>query len=428
MSKREIRVLAKAEVRAKASGSKVITGYAAMFNSLSSDLGGFVEVIRPGAFTQSLADNADVRCLFNHDEDNILGRSASGTLRLSEDEVGLRFECELGNQSYATDLYESIQRGDVDQCSFGFYCLEDNWVPTNDAPGVLREVMRAEVFDVSPVTFPAYKATSLNARSMFPDGTEEIEVRKAQVAEIRKQEAEKRAAKTKKVAGVDLSAASFAYVGDPEDTSTWKLPIHFPGDEEKTINHIKNALARFPDTKGIPQTDKSMVWHKIVGAAKAHGIKVNEEKSIPVNAEKRADVDSYEEIMSAVNAALPKNMYVCMTYSDYVIACDWSGESNAYVKVPYTYDDGAVELGTPEQVEIDWVPTDRAANAIATLRSQAKAATEEKPAAVVVEAEKTAVVESPAVQAVAEETERANKEAEERGRLAMRARAAAEMV
>ena len=171
--KKEIRVLAKAQIRTKSDGSKVIIGYASMFNSPSQDLGGFVEVIRPGAFTKSLENGADVRCLFNHDENQILGRNTSGTLRLAEDSVGLRFECELGNQSYANDLYESIQRGDVDQCSFGFYCVRDNWVSTPDAPGLLREVLEAEVFDVSPVTFPAYLSTSLSARSLFPEGLTE---------------------------------------------------------------------------------------------------------------------------------------------------------------------------------------------------------------------------------------------------------------
>src|SRR5580704_19345656 len=86
-NKREFRSQA-AEIRAKADGSKVITGYAAMFNSLSSDLGGFVEVIRAGAFSKCLASNPDVRCLFNH-SDVVLGRTTAGTLRLTEDEVGL---------------------------------------------------------------------------------------------------------------------------------------------------------------------------------------------------------------------------------------------------------------------------------------------------------------------------------------------------
>jgi len=141
-----------------------------MFNSPSQDLGGFIEIIRPGAFAKSIANGDDVRCLFNHEADNILGRNTAGTLRLKEDSVGLFFECDLGNQSYATDLYESIKRGDVNQCSFGFFCREDNWLPTSEAPGVLREILEAELMDVSPVTYPAYLATSLSARSLFPDG------------------------------------------------------------------------------------------------------------------------------------------------------------------------------------------------------------------------------------------------------------------
>ena len=80
--------------------------------------------------------------------------------------------------------------------------------------------------------------------------------------------------KTKKVHGVDLSASSFAFVGDLEDPKTWKLPLYFPNDAAKTRNHIKNALFRFADTKEIPDAARASVWRTIAGAAKAHGIKV----------------------------------------------------------------------------------------------------------------------------------------------------------
>jgi uncharacterized protein len=180
---REVRFLANAEVRAKSDGSKVIQGYAAMFNSPSQDLGGFIEVIKPGAFTRSLANGADVRFLFNHDANFVLGRTTAGTLRLTEDNIGLRFECDLPDTQTANDLHTSIKRGDINQCSFGFYCIADNWVPTNDAPGVLREVLEANVFDCSAVTFPAYEATSLSARSLFPDGKAEIEARMAELTQ-----------------------------------------------------------------------------------------------------------------------------------------------------------------------------------------------------------------------------------------------------
>lgn len=80
--------------------------------------------------------------------------------------------------------------------------------------------------------------------------------------------------KTRKIDGTDLSANHFAFVGDPDDTSTWKLPIHFPGDQRKTVNHIKNALHRFDEVKSIPQSARRDVWHVIRGAALNLGIRV----------------------------------------------------------------------------------------------------------------------------------------------------------
>jgi len=79
--------------------------------------------------------------------------------------------------------------------------------------------------------------------------------------------------KTKAAAGVQLPASSFAYVGDPEDTSTWKLPIHFPGDVEKSLNCLKSALVRF-DSVAIPEAERESVWHFLRGAAAAHGVAV----------------------------------------------------------------------------------------------------------------------------------------------------------
>ena len=77
--------------------------------------------------------------------------------------------------------------------------------------------------------------------------------------------------KTKRVSGVQLEASSFAFVGDPDDTNTWKLPIYFRGDTAKTVSHIINALARFDQAK-IPDNERPSVWHFIRGAASAHGI------------------------------------------------------------------------------------------------------------------------------------------------------------
>jgi hypothetical protein len=152
-------------------GRPVITGYAAVFNSLSEDLGGFREVIRPGAFAACLADaGLDVRAVFNHDPNLVLGRSTAGTLRLVEDAHGLSFEVEPPDTSWARDLMVSIARGDISQCSFRFYMFADPlrgqvWRAGSD--GVIREITEfAEVDDVSVVTYPAYKATEVSLRSL----------------------------------------------------------------------------------------------------------------------------------------------------------------------------------------------------------------------------------------------------------------------
>jgi len=142
-----------------------LTGHGAVFNSLSEDLGGFKEIIAPGAFSETLG--ADVRSLFNHDPNMVLGRTAAGTMRLSEDEIGLVYEVDLPETQAARDLETSIGRGDVTQSSFGFRVLEESWQnPTEDQPVPVRVLRRVELYDVGPVTFPAYTATSVTSRAL----------------------------------------------------------------------------------------------------------------------------------------------------------------------------------------------------------------------------------------------------------------------
>lgn len=146
----------------------VISGYAAVYNSESELLYGFFrEIIRPGAFTSSM--NNDVRCLFNHDSSKVLGRTASGTLQLRDDAKGLYFEVTPPDAVWAEDLIESIKRGDINQMSFGFITNDDNWETLADGTD-LRELLDVNLLEVSVVTFPAYQATSVGARSV-----EEIE-------------------------------------------------------------------------------------------------------------------------------------------------------------------------------------------------------------------------------------------------------------
>lgn len=159
------------EVRAAADGKFSISGYAAKYNTVA-DVGDFDETILPGAFDGAVRSGQDVKCLFNHDESIVLGRVANGTLKLRADDKGLWFECQLNPESAEhKNVYASIQRGDVSECSFGFSAQGNNSqrfsMQKNGKP--LREIMQVEkLFDVSPVTYPAYQqGTSVAARSFM---------------------------------------------------------------------------------------------------------------------------------------------------------------------------------------------------------------------------------------------------------------------
>lgn len=146
----------------------VITGYAAVFDQESVDLGGFIEVIRRGAFSDVLARGDDIVALWNHDVNYVLGRVSNGTLKLEEDDIGLRYEVRPRRGGWIDDLIESIRRRDVQGNSFSFFVAEggDRWTKREDGT-YLREILRvAEVRDVGPVTLPAYRQTIVVARSV----------------------------------------------------------------------------------------------------------------------------------------------------------------------------------------------------------------------------------------------------------------------
>ena len=146
-------------------GKRKIGGYAAVFNSLSVVLWDFREEIAPGAFAEAIAKN-NVRALWNHDTSEVLGASANGTLYLAEDATGLRFDLELPDTQRGRDAYTLIERGDVGQMSFGFRSLPDGSEWRIDEDGMyIRRLLKADLLEVSPVTFPAYPATSVGVRS-----------------------------------------------------------------------------------------------------------------------------------------------------------------------------------------------------------------------------------------------------------------------
>jgi HK97 family phage prohead protease len=139
-----------------------IVGYAAMFDKMSENMGGFTERISPGAFMNSIKKD-DIRALFNHDANYVLGRNKSKTLTLREDENGLAIEITPPQTTWARDLYESIRRGDISQMSFGFQVVADDWKHTQ-GKGSIRTLKEVKLFDVSPVTYPAYVQTSVAVR------------------------------------------------------------------------------------------------------------------------------------------------------------------------------------------------------------------------------------------------------------------------
>lgn len=144
--------------------ARTITGHAAVFNKMSLDLGGFREKVSEGAFRKTLTE-ADVRALFNHSDDYVLGRLKARTLELSEDKRGLATKISPPDTTWARDLMTSMKRGDIDQMSFGFRVINDTW-EIKDGQNV-RTLDEVELFDVSVVTFPAYPQTDAQVRSLL---------------------------------------------------------------------------------------------------------------------------------------------------------------------------------------------------------------------------------------------------------------------
>lgn len=145
----------------EADGEMYISGYFAVFNSEYEMWPGAVESIADTAFDGALAD--DIRCLINHETRLVLGRNKAGTLTLKVDARGLWGEVKINpNDQDAVNLYERVKRGDVDQCSFGFDILDEEFEDRGDT--VKWTIKKVKLYEVSVVTFPAYEETSVSAR------------------------------------------------------------------------------------------------------------------------------------------------------------------------------------------------------------------------------------------------------------------------
>ncbi len=157
----------------RADGGRTAIGYGAVFYregeaGTEYQLGkGVVERVDPKAFDKALQRGDDVRALFNHEPDHLLGRSTSGTLRLSVDGAGLRYEIDLPDTQAGRDVATSIERGDLSGSSFSFNVERADWQEENGRD--VRVIRDVRLFDVGPVTFPAYAATSTALRSEGDD-------------------------------------------------------------------------------------------------------------------------------------------------------------------------------------------------------------------------------------------------------------------
>lgn len=154
------------QIRSQGS-TRFLEGHASVFGVRTQLYSDLEEQVAPGCFTETIQRD-DIRALFNHDPNMILGRNVAKTLEMHEDSVGLAFRVSLGNQTYANNLAESIDRGDIDQCSFGFQTEDDSFDRSVSADGsktVVRTLRKCTLFDVGPVTYAQYPQAKVTARS-----------------------------------------------------------------------------------------------------------------------------------------------------------------------------------------------------------------------------------------------------------------------
>ena len=137
-------------------GQEVVVGYGSIFNSRSENLGGFYEYISPTAISEETIEKSDVRALINHDANLILARSTSGTLDLSVDEKGLKYEFEIPETSYGKDLAINMKNGNLNQSSFAFTVGSDVWSSDDDGNDIRTITSIDKLFDISVVSYPAY--------------------------------------------------------------------------------------------------------------------------------------------------------------------------------------------------------------------------------------------------------------------------------
>jgi HK97 family phage prohead protease len=329
------------EVRAKSDGH--IEGHGAVFGEeyVLWDSASYrvVETIKAGTFARAIKEKQDVRSCFNHDPSQLLGRTSAKTLSIEEDDEGLYFDCDPPDTQVGRDVRTLVKRRDVTGCSFSFVVTKETVTEEKNGDKTVRrrQIEDVDLFELGPVTFPAYEGTDVKARtkelrSLFPAGVPSCLV--GAIPELRKDsddDAEEQDCRcacracmsaeceecdmlmarcgdqqrcnhmarsvqrgdtpTKRVDGEDLTAGGFIYVGDAAKPETWSLPWKFKS-EAKIKSHLRNALARFGQTQKIPADKKAAAWKKLVRLCKKYGIAVSDEesKSLGLSAEQRKEL------------------------------------------------------------------------------------------------------------------------------------------
>jgi HK97 family phage prohead protease len=182
MREQELRSLPNpVEFRASEKGIGTLVGYGAVFMRLSENLGGFVEQIDPAAFNKTLRDGGPVVARFNHEDNFLLGTTEGGTLRLSVDETGLRYEVDLPDTTAGRDVRVLAERGDLRYSSFAFRTISDSW---DESPEgfPMRTLKEVALVDIAPVVSPAYRDTTTGLRCLPRTLVKDIEIVKAMLA------------------------------------------------------------------------------------------------------------------------------------------------------------------------------------------------------------------------------------------------------
>lgn len=202
MASRETRASAQALAVAPESDGRTIAGYAAVFNSPTDIGGSWVEVVLPGAFTETLRGGRDVLALYSHELERLLGRQSAGTLRLREDGRGLAIEIDLPDTTDGRDVGVLVQRGDLKGMSFGFCVTKEEWDETLTPPR--RTIMAVDLFEVTVTASPAYDDTEIGLRSL----AQAQEARKAAEIEQRQAKRQSIARRLAQRAALDLRERS----------------------------------------------------------------------------------------------------------------------------------------------------------------------------------------------------------------------------